>query len=771
MNKSQRIYLETGNTSNVGLDMHIKIKLEQDVDTLEFLTMKLDANDAYQNFNSDYGVLIGRVLANGGVGIPNTKISVFIPLTDSDANDGEITSIYPYTTPRDTNNEGKRYNLLPRVSQYDTNVGTYKPAQPFGSFLIKPELVSNQPFLDVYKKYYKYTALTNDNGDYMIFGVPVGTQTVHMSVDITDIGKYSMSPQSMITAGYPANLFTKNGNEIKPSQDLNDLPNIETQEIDVNIFPFWGDITNFEIGITRQDFRVRANIESNFVIFGTSMTMGQMAMFGNPNVSRTNRGFYAMSYSLDSTAGIPLYSNYGNIDIRVNRVAPIEIKVFSILPSSPNIQIDSNGDLQLLSNFDPDTDIVELFDSDYYKYVDNNGNFALSIPCNQVKIITDDLAVNKIVDNNSTVGVFSKFFGMVLARYPDVDVLPINSYQDRDFLVNHPARPARGWFKIPQSIGLIKDDQHSDGQNSNLDWKGNNDKWRKEYFSFSANTIYSIAQFFPTKNPLIYEDNAANVKSENTFGNSMMVDGNTYTVDINTQGGAWFKVAGENNIGSSNEKSYDDGNYIIPPRTNATPQFEYDFSPNVIKFSNQPNGEAYFGGQWLNFCLFFPQFAVAHTGGDSSRTQDMADVYFNNYIKDEYFMVDNNQKIFAGLSNTKNLMKGDSFRTNFIVATRKELEKLNLIDAKGINIRKFNEDEDITPNPNKSIQLSAKTYMYQHVKRAGETTTSRQYNKFGWDDYSGTYINIPPDEPDTAYLFKGMYNNDCIKLVLGLGLI
>ena len=52
-----------------------------------------------------------------------------------------------------------------------------------------------------------------------------------MSVDITDIGKYSMTPASMVQLGYPANLFTQTCNKIKPSNDLTDLPNIETQEI------------------------------------------------------------------------------------------------------------------------------------------------------------------------------------------------------------------------------------------------------------------------------------------------------------------------------------------------------------------------------------------------------------------------------------------------------------------------------------------------------------------------------------------------------------
>ena len=85
MNKSQRIYLSTGTTGNNGNDKSIIVKLEQDVETLEFLTMSISTEDAYQNFNADYGVLIGRVLANGSIGVPNAKISIFIPLTVADA--------------------------------------------------------------------------------------------------------------------------------------------------------------------------------------------------------------------------------------------------------------------------------------------------------------------------------------------------------------------------------------------------------------------------------------------------------------------------------------------------------------------------------------------------------------------------------------------------------------------------------------------------------------------------------------------------------------
>jgi hypothetical protein len=82
----------------------------------------------------------------------------------------------------------------------------------------------------------------------MIFGVPIGTQIVHMSCDITDIGRYSMNPASMVVnLGYPEAQFTDRNTRIKPSDDLGDLPNIETQEISVDVRPFWGDANTFEV--------------------------------------------------------------------------------------------------------------------------------------------------------------------------------------------------------------------------------------------------------------------------------------------------------------------------------------------------------------------------------------------------------------------------------------------------------------------------------------------------------------------------------------------
>jgi hypothetical protein len=757
MNRSQRIHL---NPNETHLDRHIKIRLEQDVDFFEFLSMKIDTKDVYRNFNADYGVLVGRVIANNGIGVPNAKVGIFIPLSDDDSNDSSIRSIYPYKTPRDLNNEGKRYNLLPRVTRFDRKAGANKPKQPFGSFPTKEEILVNESYLNVYKKYYKYTTVTNGSGDYMIFGAPIGTHIVHMSVDITDIGKYSMSPASMIKAGYPANLFTSNNSEIKPSNDLTDLPHIETQEISVDVVPFWGDTENFEIGITRQDFRVKAELLSNFTIFGTTMTMGIYGLFGNPAANNQNQGLY----SLDTDDGTGATNLDNNTDIRTYRTAKPTIRLFTYTNDVPIL---ANGTLDT-STVDTEKQIRELDKSEYFEY-NENGNFMLIVPCNRVRVITSSTGEDEVIPDDSQYGVFSKFFGMILINYPDLNELPEKSGWSHVFDGGTPCMKARGRLKIPQSIGFsLKSDE------------ANFDAWRKEYMIFLGGSIYSVAQFMPMKFASTSDANiVTNDNTENNFGPAYK----RWTA------GAWFKVAGDDKIAQSDP--YDNINYIIPPEISATSSnFRYDFPANATKFYEEPSDGRYkyFGGQWINFCLMFPQYGFTDDpipifGSVTNRQYDVADVYHNDY-EDRDFVIPQktslDRKLFGGATNVVNLLKPDSFQTAFIEVPHEELTKLLQVPFKGINVRRWNLklDDDLNhvyDNFNSAdIQLSTLPYKYLAPKSFPvlyPLTTGRQYNRFGWDERIWSYGETPAGEPPSAYLFKGMYENDCIKMLQDFNII
>jgi hypothetical protein len=92
MSKSYRI------RTQVGVDKSIKVQLDQDFEFLEILSLKILQSQIYTRPCSDYGVVIGRVSVNDGFGLPNCKVSIFIPLTDEDAVNPIFIDLYPYRT-------------------------------------------------------------------------------------------------------------------------------------------------------------------------------------------------------------------------------------------------------------------------------------------------------------------------------------------------------------------------------------------------------------------------------------------------------------------------------------------------------------------------------------------------------------------------------------------------------------------------------------------------------------------------------------------------
>ena len=74
-------------STDIGKDQKVTIELKQDYDLLEILSLKFTQQEAYTSLCSDYGVVCGRVTANNGLGIPNVKISIFVPQKTTDSSD------------------------------------------------------------------------------------------------------------------------------------------------------------------------------------------------------------------------------------------------------------------------------------------------------------------------------------------------------------------------------------------------------------------------------------------------------------------------------------------------------------------------------------------------------------------------------------------------------------------------------------------------------------------------------------------------------------
>ena len=254
-------------TTPNGTDKYLKVKLEQDFDFIEILSLKISQDKAYQNFCSDYGVIVGRVIVNNGFGVPNAKVSVFIPIDDTDKNNPNIKNYYPYESVTDTDDNGVRYNLLPKENNTDSDCYT-----PVGTFPTKREILDNDDISYVYCKYYKFNAVTNYAGDFMIFGVPLGEQTVHIDVDISDIGFASQKPYDLIGQGTPEKFFYS-PSKFKKSDNLNSLLQIKSTNIGINVQPFWGNMDNCEIGVNRVDFDLNYNLIPSAIFTLTAPTL------------------------------------------------------------------------------------------------------------------------------------------------------------------------------------------------------------------------------------------------------------------------------------------------------------------------------------------------------------------------------------------------------------------------------------------------------------------------------------------------------------------
>lgn len=256
-NKTYRIKTDVGTENSV---ININTSLLQDYDALDILSVKISSVDMYKLHNSNYGVVVGRVLANNGFGVPNAKLSIFIEL---DSNEGEkVRHLYPFTSTSSRNEDGVRYNLLPDNKVNDCH-------QVVGTFPNKRYMLDNDVVLEVFDKYYKYTTRTNNGGDYLIMGVPVGSYILHMDLDLSDCGILSQKPRDFVHKGYTIEQF-ESPTIFKKDTELSNLSQVFTQEQTITVHPFWGNEESGEqIGITRADINVAFKFETTCVFLGS----------------------------------------------------------------------------------------------------------------------------------------------------------------------------------------------------------------------------------------------------------------------------------------------------------------------------------------------------------------------------------------------------------------------------------------------------------------------------------------------------------------------
>jgi len=359
MGQSYRIRTE------LGINKTINVQLDQEFEFLEILSLKIQQSDVYTRSCSDYGVLVGRVTANNGLGLPNARVSVFIPITTVDESNPLISSIYPYKSPKDKNEDGYRYNLLPYEKSYSKHAAT-------GTLPTRSDALTGATAVEIYDTYYRYTAKTNESGDYMIMGVPLGEQTIVMDVDLSDIGEFSLTPQDLIRMGLASEAQVA-GSNFRSSTDLNSLPQIINLTKFIDVSPLWGDPTVCQIAVNRLDFDLRD--DANVDIQPTSVFMG--SIFSTPDAFRIRKNCRPRD-------------NMGNL-------CELQAGPGQILALRQTIQQDIDGN--------PVLEQYELEQSG--NVIDGDGTWLIELPMNLDYFITNEFG-EKVVSNNPALGVPTK---------------------------------------------------------------------------------------------------------------------------------------------------------------------------------------------------------------------------------------------------------------------------------------------------------------------------------------------------------------------------
>tara|TARA_R110002012_G_scaffold75383_2_gene190514 strand:+ start:25095 stop:28925 length:3831 start_codon:yes stop_codon:yes gene_type:complete len=346
----------------------INVDLEQDFDYLEILSLKILQKEAYRIFCSDKGVLVGKVTSNGNFPIQNAKISVFIPLDAKDARNETIRQLYPFNTPNDTLSSGKRYNLLPR----DKQLATPADHVPVGTFPSKYDIMTNPDLKYIHEKYYKYTTTTNENGDYMFFGLPSGTHIVHVDVDLSDIGTNSVTPSDLINLGYSPYLFDSES-QFKYSDDLNQLAQIVGLNSTAYVNPFWGDIDQCEFGLTRLDFAIARFVNPKAYFIGSFYTDGTVGTDNAFVPSACWQEYASYNSSMEGFKnGVSRIVRADNL--RTPRQVKADGEAFGHVGIIEAIRLDEDGVPEYVGKWKTDMD----------------GNFVIPLPLNLGKKVWDE---------------------------------------------------------------------------------------------------------------------------------------------------------------------------------------------------------------------------------------------------------------------------------------------------------------------------------------------------------------------------------------------
>jgi hypothetical protein len=204
-------------------DMFIDIGLHRTYGTLDTLSLYNNTVNSFPVQESKTGTVFGKLTAIQKL-IDNDGNNISIPLKNVPVCIFNQTEEFP--TPASTDANGNRITLNLRES---SPASSYFNIQSYTADTTS-YLRSGSEFTAV-PAYYKYVTTTNEEGEFVLHNVPIGTQTLFFEVDLFKQG-LTQDEIALNFFPFPAD----------DTPNLSRLPNLFFRQIPIDVVPTWGTV-------------------------------------------------------------------------------------------------------------------------------------------------------------------------------------------------------------------------------------------------------------------------------------------------------------------------------------------------------------------------------------------------------------------------------------------------------------------------------------------------------------------------------------------------
>jgi len=203
-------------------DMYANVSFTKTYNTLNTLSVlnTIEGEPVFKE--SPTGVLFGKLESIQKINDENGN-KLRIPLSNVPVAIFKSTEEFPDISSTDGDGNRIVLNLKENSKQHQYfNKETYDFSQ---QFLTSTEQIKNVP------EKYRYTAITNEKGEFVIYDVPVGAQTFMLEVDLL---KQGLTKDEVALNNFPYQT-TENPN-------VDSIPHLFFRQFTINVVPSWGDL-------------------------------------------------------------------------------------------------------------------------------------------------------------------------------------------------------------------------------------------------------------------------------------------------------------------------------------------------------------------------------------------------------------------------------------------------------------------------------------------------------------------------------------------------